>query len=59
MNIIFMNSRFSKILDPHRQTILPDGLHSVLDIQEHFECNIKKNEAMTDNPPIETYVNKR
>ena len=34
---------------------LPDGSYSVSDIQDYFECIIKK---LTDNFPIRTYVNK-
>ena len=38
---------------------LPDGLHSVLDIQDYFEYILKKKHGeKTDNPPIRIYVNK-
>ena len=30
---------------------LPDGSYSVSDIQEYFECMIKKHETLADNPP--------
>ena len=31
--------------------------YSVSDIQDHFKYIIKKHEALTDKPPIQTYVN--
>ena len=37
---------------------LPDGSYSVSDIQEYFEYIIKKHETITDNPPVQIYVNK-
>ena len=37
---------------------LPDGSYSVSDIQDHFECILKKHGKMTDNPSIRIYVNK-
>ena len=38
--------------------ILSDGSYSVSDIQDCFEYISKKNETLTDKPPIKTYVNK-
>ena len=37
---------------------LPNGLCSVVDIQEYFKYIIKKHETVTDNSPIKIYVNK-
>ena len=37
---------------------LPDGSHSVSDIQDYFESIIKKYETLTDNSPIKIYANK-
>ena len=36
---------------------LSDGSYSVSDIQNHFECVIKKHKIVTDNPSIMIYVN--
>ena len=38
---------------------LPDGSYSVFDIQDCFECIIKKHETIThtDNPPVQIGVN--
>ena len=37
---------------------LPDGLYSVLDIQDYFEYLIKTHETVTNNPLEMIYVNK-
>ena len=37
---------------------VPDGLHSVSDIQDCFEYMMKKHEKVTENPPIRIYVTK-
>ena len=37
---------------------LPDGPYSVSDIQDYFEYIIKKHETITDNSPMQIYVNK-
>ena len=37
---------------------LPDGSKSISDIQDYFEFIIKKNETLTENPPIQIYPNK-
>ena len=37
---------------------LLDGSYSVSDIQDYFECLIKKHEKLTDSPPVRIYVNK-
>ena len=37
---------------------LPDGSYSVVDIQDYFEFIIKKHETLTENPPVQIYLNK-
>ena len=37
---------------------LPDGSYSVLDIQDYFNLIIKNHQTVTDNAPINIYVNK-
>ena len=37
---------------------LPNGSHSLADIQDYFEFIIKKHETLTENPPIQIYPNK-
>ena len=37
---------------------LPDGSYSVADIKDYFELFIKKHETLTENPPVQIYVNK-
>ena len=37
---------------------LPDGSYFVSDIQDYFEYIIKKHETISDNPPVQIYVNK-
>ena len=37
---------------------LPDGSYSVSDIQDYFEYIIKKHEAISNNPPVQIFVNK-
>ena len=37
---------------------LRDGSYSISDIQDYFELNIKKQENLTENPPVQIYVNK-
>ena len=37
---------------------LTDGSYSISDIQDHFEYIIKKHETLTENPPVQTCVNK-
>ena len=38
---------------------LPDGSYSVSDIQDYFEHIFKKHDAVTDNPSIRIYINKK
>ena len=37
---------------------LPDGSHSIKDIQDYFEFTIKKHETLTEDPPVKIYPNK-
>ena len=37
---------------------MPDGSYSISDIQDYFEFIIKKHETLTENPPVEIYLNK-
>ena len=37
---------------------LPDGSYCIEDIQDYYEFIIKKQETLTENPPIEIYPNK-
>ena len=37
---------------------MPDGFYSVLDIQDYFECILKKHGENTDKPSVQIYVNK-
>ena len=37
---------------------LPDGSYSVSNIQDYFECIIKKHETIADNPHVPIYMNK-
>ena len=37
---------------------LPDGLHSISDIQDFFEFFIKKHETIANNPLVQIYANK-
>ena len=37
---------------------MPDGSYSIVDIQDYFEFIIKKDETLTENPPVQVYPNK-
>ena len=37
---------------------LPDGSYSNADIQDYFEFIIKKHKILTENPPVQIYLNK-
>ena len=37
---------------------LPNGSYSVSDIQDYFECILKKHRENIDNPSVRMYVNK-
>ena len=53
------NNRF-KISAPtwNEEFELPDGSYSISDIQDYFECILKKHSGSVDNPSIKIYVNK-
>ena len=55
----YNNSKF-KISAPtwNDKFELPDGSYSVLDIQDYFECNLKKHGEDIDKPSVQIYVNK-
>ena len=49
-----------KILAPtwHEEFELLDGSYSITDIQDYFECILKKHREKTVNPSIKIYINK-
>ena len=51
------NNNTFKILAPTWYDMV-DLPYSILDIQDYFEFIIKKHETLTENPPIQIYVNK-
>ena len=54
----YNNNKF-KISAPWNDTFdLPDGSYSINDIQDYFECIIKKHETLSEDLPIEFYLNK-
>ena len=55
----YNNNKF-KILAPtwNNTFDLLDGSYSISDIQDYFEFIIKKQETLTDNPPVQIYPNK-
>ena len=54
----YSNNKF-KILAPtwNNTFDLPDGSYSISDIQDYFEFIIKKHETLTENPPVQIYLN--
>ena len=56
---VYNNNKF-KISAPtwNDNFALPDGFYSIADIQDNFEFIIKKNETLTENPPVQIYPNK-
>ena len=54
------NNNKYKISVPTRnyQFDLTDGSSSISDIQYYFEYIIKKHETLTENPPVQIYVNR-
>ena len=52
-----MHNKFEISAPTRNKTFeLPDGLYSVLDIQDYSKYIIKKYEAVSDNPPIRIYI---
>ena len=55
----YINNKFKISAPPWNDEFnLPDGSFSVSDIQDYFECIIKKHETLADNPPVKIHVNK-
>ena len=50
----YNNKRF-KISTPtwNDEFDLPDGLYSIVDIQDYLKFIIKKHETLTENPPVQ------
>ena len=55
----YNNNRFKISASTWKDTFdLPDSFYSIADIQDYFEFIIKKHETLTENPPVQIYVNK-
>ena len=55
----YNNNRFKISAPTWNDTFdLPDGSYLISDIQDYFEFIIKKHETLTENPPIQIYLNK-
>ena len=55
----YNNNKFKIYASTWNDTFdLLDGSYSIEDIKNYFEFIIKKNETLTENPPIEIYPNK-
>ena len=55
----YNNNKFKISAPTWNDTLdLPDGSCSIEEIQDYFEFNIKKHEIVTENPPIQIYINK-
>ena len=54
------NNKKIKISSPiwNDQFDLPNGSHSITDIQDYIEYIIKKHETIADSPPMQTCTNK-
>ena len=59
MKSAYNNNKF-KISAPtwNDQSDVPDGSHSIVDIQDYFELKIQNNLTVTENPPVQIYPNK-
>ena len=53
----YNNNKF-KISTPTDKFESPDGSYSVSDIQDYFECILKKHAENTDKPSVQIYVKK-
>ena len=54
----YKNNKFKvSALTWNDESELSDGSYSISDIQDYFELIIKKNETLTENPPIQIYPN--
>ena len=55
----YNNNKFKISASTWNETFdLPHGSYTIDDIQDYFEFIIRKNETLTDNPPINIYSNK-
>ena len=55
----YNNNKFKISAPTWNETFdLLDGSYSIADIQDYFEFIIKKHETLTENPPVQIYVNK-
>ena len=55
----YNNNKFTTSAPTWNNTFdLPDGPYSISDIQYYFEFIIKKHETLTENPPVQIYMNK-
>ena len=54
----YNNNKFKILAPTWNDTFdLPDGSYSISDIQDYFEFIMKKNETLTENPPVQIYSN--
>ena len=59
MKYEYNNNKFKILTPTWNDTFdLPDGSYSIAEILDYFEFNIKKNETLTKNPPVQIYANK-
>ena len=55
----YNNNKFKISVPTWNDTFdLPDGSYSIVEIEDYFEFSIKKHETLTENPPVQIYVNK-
>ena len=55
----YSNNKFKISVPTWNDTFdLPDGSYSIVEIGDYFEFIIKKHETLTENPPVQIYVNK-
>ena len=55
----YNNNKFKISAPTWNETFdLPDGSYSIADIQDYFEFINKKDETLTEDPPIQIYTNK-
>ena len=55
----YNNNKFKISAPSWNETFdLPDGSYSIDDIQYYFQFTIRKDETLTENPPVESYLNK-
>ena len=55
----YNNNKFKTSAPTWNDTFdLPDGSYSISDIQDYFEFIIKKHATLTENSPVQVYVNR-